>query len=162
MRKPLTAFIFGTFTLVSASASALDGYICKSVDEDVIVKVVLSPKSPGQSESTRRAQVMVVSAPLLSKGRQTVARFQAIEGMLSSAGSVFVGYVDPRHPDTRQKGKRIGGTTLGQLKQLVLDIDFSPEYRAARGAIPLSALVIYTKRTGEDLIQEFDCVYKQQ
>lgn len=161
MRTPFLTSMFGALVFAAIPAKAVDGYICKSVDEDVVVKLVLAPKLPSQTEENRTADMMIVSSPLLSSGRQTIARFRAKEGMLNSAGSVFVGFVDLRHPDTSQKGKRIGGTTLGQLKAVILDIDYAPEYRSVRRGLPLSAQVIYSRRKGNDLIQEFDCVYKQ-
>lgn len=157
-----TLVFFAVLAILPPSALAADGFVCKSVDEDIMVAVTLAPpRGTGDDELERQGHIMIVSAPGLKKGRQTIARFQAKEGMLSGSGSVFIGFVKPRHPDTGQKGKRIGGTTLGQLKTLILDIDYSPELRGRRDQVPWSAQLFYIKHNGDDFVQDFDCVYKR-
>ncbi len=166
-RMPISTLVasalmfFAVLAILPPPAHAADGFVCKSVDEDVLVTVVLAPqRGTGGEEPARKGHVMIVSAPDLEKGRQTIARFQAKEGMLSGSGSVFIGFVKPRHPDTGQKGKRIGGTTLGQLRTLILDIDYSPDLRGRRDQVPWSAQLFYIKHNGDDFVQDFDCVYK--
>jgi hypothetical protein len=156
-RLLLTSVLFASASAFGVVAQAADGFQCQSVDGDIIIQVVLQPGI--ENDRLRRAATMIVSNPLVSKGHQAIARFRASESMLSSAGSVFVGHIDPRHPDTSRKGERIAGTTLGQLKTIILDIDFTHE-RPLHANQPLSGQAIFTKRAGQDLVQDFDCVFK--
>jgi len=150
----ISAFLFLTF--LSSQVWALSGFNCVSVDRDLVVQIVFGQ---GQSALRWNSAAMVVSNPHVKKGRQFVARFRSSQGMLEREGSTFIGHVLPQHPDSSRVGERIAGTTLGQLRTISVDIDFTPA-RAALPTTPLSAQVTYMKRNGQKLAQDFDCWYR--
>ena len=127
---------------------------CEGVDGEVRFEMVI--EIPNESDSPQ-ALSMRVSDPNVSKERSEIASFEYADGLLNNTGGVLVGYVDLSNPKTGRKGERIGGTTLGQLRSVMvtLDIDFNSAFVAGKVS---SAQAVYLKKIGEELVQDLDCV----
>ncbi|MBN8539380.1 MAG: hypothetical protein J0L82_03255 [Deltaproteobacteria bacterium] len=135
-----------------AAAQDIETVTCLGTDGDVKFEV--------QIDRTRAlvpiALAMRVSDPNVSLERQEIAFFAAQEGVLSTNGNKFIGHVSEDHPPTGRRGERIGGTVLGALKQIVLEveIDFTEEPGPRKRH---AAVATYLKKNGEELVQDLDC-----
>jgi hypothetical protein len=125
---------------------------CLGIDGDVKFEVQVDRTKP----SFPIALAMRVSDPNVSEERQEIAFFDAQDGMLSTNGNEFVGHVSDFHPLTSRRGERIGGTVLGALKQVALEveIDFTQEPGPRKRH---AAMATYLKKNGEELVQDLDC-----
>lgn len=105
------------------------------------------------------ATQLVILDPTVSKRRQHVATFAAADGLLKTYGSnrslTVEASVDTSLPSSSRRGERLGGTTLGSLATVKLEID-------GRGLLvagsTFAAQATYVKNIGESLTQDFDCV----
>lgn len=143
--------------LVSLSNAWGSGFDCTSVDEDLQIRVVFTPIHPDGSHREPRVKEMTVLDPNLTAPFQHVATFLAADGLLTNEGGNIEAVVDLRFPGSARAGERIGGTKLGSLKTVTLDIDFSYTEPSNDGA-HYAAQAVYLKRNGESLEQDFDCV----
>lgn len=143
--------IFATLIAMSSTALA-DGFVCQTVNEDLVIKIY-NHTSP--ELGTRNAAVMIVSDPSINAGNKTIAKFTS-SGTLSSSVASYIADVDLRFTDLKRKGENILGTKLGQLKQLVLDIDFSYASPLAHGE-QTSGVLTWIKRNGDVDATEVVC-----
>ncbi|CAN5397222.1 hypothetical protein BH10BDE1_BH10BDE1_19660 [soil metagenome] len=127
---------------------------CEGVDGEVRFELVI--EIPNESDSPK-ALSMRVSDPNVSNDRSEIANFEFAEGLLNNTGGVLVGYVDLSNPKTGRKGERIGGTTLGQLRSVMVTLDMDFNTALVAGKV-YSAQAVYLKRIGEELVQDLDCV----
>ena len=133
---------------------------CVSVDGDTAFDILFQIE-----EDRYRAVWMVASDPTVSIENTEIARFEADEGLLSNSDTLVVAHVDPKNPKTGRKGERIGGTVLGALTKITLDIDVdlfavnSSSAAAEAATVPsrFSAQATYFKRNGDQYDQDFDC-----
>ncbi len=146
-----TLFVLAA-VLVSANAHA-DGFTCEATRDSLAV-TVYNHTQP--SEGTRNAAVMVVSDPSLQFGNKTVARFSDVNSTLSNRGAFYVADVDLRFNDSGRKGELIGGTKLGQLKHIKLDVDFSYGEPVNAGDV-VPALLSLIKRNGDTIEISMNC-----
>ncbi len=133
--------------------------VCQGLDGDVVFEILMD-----KSKAKPHALAMRVSDPTVSPVYEEIALFDVQDRQLTSevGGSAaspvvrVVGLVDLKNPLTGRKGERVGGTVLGALHSITvdLDIDFdqvsTPRKRHA-------GLVTYLKKNGEDLTQDLDC-----
>ena len=128
--------------------------ICQGVDGevrfDILVEIPNTVDSPN-------ALSMRVSDPNVSEQRAEIALFEASAGVLNNNNGTLVGYVDHGNPNTARKGERIGGTTLGRLRSIMLSLDIDFDL-ASSPLKKYSAQALYLKLTGEQLVQDLDCV----
>lgn len=129
--------------------------VCDSVDGDV--RFDLFMELGRKVTESPKALAMVVLDPTVDEARAEVARFEAADGLLSNSNGVVTGYIDLKNPDTSRKGERVGGTVLGALRSITvdLDIDFSV---VPTGSKRYSAQAMFFKRNGEEHVQDLDCV----
>lgn len=133
---------------------------CISVDGDTALDILFQIE-----EDRYRAVWMVASDPTVSVANTEIARFEADEGLLVNSDTLVVAHVDPKNPKTGRKGERIGGTVLGALTKITLDIDVdlfavnSSSAAAEAVTVPsrFSAQATYFKRNGDQFDQDFDC-----
>lgn len=135
--------IFAAIIALSSTAFA-DGFVCQTVDQDLVIKVYNHTKP---EMGTRTAAFMVLSDPSVNAGNKTIAKFHS-DGKLSSEGSMYEANVDLRFADLKRKGENILGTKLGQLKQLILAVDFSYAAPVAHGT-EVSGVLTWVKRNGD-------------
>ena len=148
----ILAGLLSLFVVPQVFAQDIEVVTCLGIDGDVKFEV--------QIDRTRarlpKALAMRVSDPNVSLAREEIAFFDAKDGMLSTDGNQFTGHVSDFHPMTGRRGERIGGTVLGALKQVTLevDIDFMEELSPRKRH---AAVVTYRKKNGEELVQDLDC-----
>jgi hypothetical protein len=155
-KKALFLAVLAAGTVFVPAFARAEGVICMSVDQDTRIQVFFNSKATAY-DMPLRPQAMVVSDPTVSARNQVIAKFLASEGLITMTDNVITGFIDDRNPNTGRRGKRIGGTVLGSLYAISLEIDTSHQIPAQDG-VRLAAQVIYTKRTGQQLSQDFDCV----
>lgn len=129
--------------------------VCQGLDGDVVFEILVD-----KSKSKPHALAMRVSDPTVSVQLQEIAFFdvqdQQLESKVEDGVVRVIGRVDLKNPLTGRKGERVGGTVLGALGSITvdLDIDFqqtsTPRKRHA-------GLVTYLKKNGEDFVQDLDC-----
>jgi len=147
---------------------------CVSVDGDTEIDILFQIE-----EDRYRGVWMVASDPTVTPENSEIARFEAADGLLSNSDTLVVAHVDLRNPKTGRKGERIGGTVLGALKLIMLDLDvdlfeLNASAVAAGGAasagtsveasgVPakFSAQATYFKRNGDQHVQDLDCTSRR-
>lgn len=147
---------------------------CVSVDGDTELDILFQIE-----EDRYRGVWMVASDPTVAPENSEIARFEAAEGLLSNSDTLVVAHVDLRNPKTGRKGERIGGTVLGALKLIMLDLDvdlfeLNASAVAAGGVatagapvetlgVPakFSAQATYFKRNGDQHVQDLDCTSRR-
>lgn len=150
--------VFSQELLVSAPPPLVtprqETVICHGVDGEVRFDMVVEILNVVDSPS---ALSMRVSDPNVAEVRSEIALFEASAGVLNNTDGTLVGYVDHTNPNTGRKGERIGRTTLGKLRSIMvsLDIDFD---LASSPLKKYSAQALYLKLSGEQLVQDLDCV----
>ncbi len=146
-------FVVVLMGLVASSAYA-DGFVCQTPQGDLNVKVYNHVRP---EDGTRNASVMVLSDPRVEAGRKTIARFTDINETLMSKGARYQADVDLRFSDSSRKGELIGGTKLGALKSIELEVDFTYSAPVARDTV-LPGNLTLVKRNGEVIeIEDLDC-----
>ena len=132
--------------VLGAVQAKADGFVCQSTDGSLNLRA-FNQTSP--VAGTRNSAVLIVSDPAVSFGRKTIARFTAGH-TLANTGSTYLANVDLRFNDSNRKGELIGGTKLGELKQIKLDVDFSYAAPVPAGQ-EVDAQITLTKRNGEKI-----------
>jgi hypothetical protein len=89
-------------------------------------------------------------------GKKTIARFTGTNETLTNVGASYEATVDLRFNDSNLAGRNIGGTKLGMLKTIALDIDFSYSTPLAAGETVDGTLTLI-KRNGEELTHKVEC-----
>lgn len=137
--KTLITLIATTF---SATAFA-EGSVCTGITESLRVRVYNSAEN----------SVMIVSDPSVAYGRQTIARFALDKGTLSTTETSYIGQVDRRFNELSREGENIGGTKLGELRQVILELGHEQNTDG-----DLLAKVMLVKRNGSVLEHRMTCV----
>jgi hypothetical protein len=160
-------------TILFSSTALAHGFVCTSLEQITQIEIhltgtgSLTPDVQPQDAQAQdfqdyrpspRGKLMIVKDITLAPKRQLVATFSAKEGLLRTKDTSFIGRVDPKHPDTNNAGKRIGGTRLGQLETITVEIDYSFQEKVPQG-VRLAGQVTYSKTNGDDLAEDFECVY---
>jgi hypothetical protein len=153
MFRSVSALLLAAFLALPATAKA-DGFVCISVDDDTRIDVYLTEIDTQGPAPT--ASKLVVSDPNRTPRYRHIATFDVADGQLQTTGTQIHALVDLSKPGTARGGERIGGTKLGLLTGLVLDIDISYQEPIKEG-VRYSAEVVYLKKSGQELSQDFDC-----
>lgn len=143
---------FALLALLSVAPAFADGFVCQS--QDGLVAKVYDHTDP--SEGTRKAAVLVLSNSNVGDGNKTIARFTDAAPTLSNDGTNYVANVDLRYNDSGSKGKLIGGTKLGQLKTIELNVNFSYVETMGAGEETEGRMTL-TKRNGEEITIDMEC-----
>lgn len=149
----MKTLLLAALALTSASAHA-DGFKCADSAREGLNVTVYNHTDP--SEGTRNAAVMVVSDSNIQYGNKTIARFKDASSTLANNGAYYVAKVDLRFNDSERKGELIGGTKLGYLKQIKLDVEFSYASPVEVGTTVPGTLSL-VKRDGEVININMDC-----
>lgn len=151
----MKTLILATAAIVTMSASAMaDGFRCESLENSIRIKAY-NQTSP--ELGTRSPAILVVSNPDIAFGKKTIATFESTDYLLSAKGAYYTADVDLRYNASGRKGELIAGTKLGELKHVVLDVDFSYIEPVVDGT-ELSGMVTLIKRNGEKTYFEVSCV----
>ena len=138
--------------LASTSAFA-DGFVCQTHNNTLTVKAY---DNTDAGQGTRNAAVMVLSDPEVRDGNKTIARFTDVKGTVTNHGAQYVGNVDLRFNDSNKAGRLIGGTKLGQVDTIELDVDFSFAQPIENGESAEGVLHL-NKRGGGEIALDVDC-----
>ena len=130
-------------TLLASSSVFADGFVCYSGNLKVQVY-----NEVNASEGTRNAAAMIISDTTVQVGRKTIATFTSDDLQLGNEGADYTANVDSRFSGAERIGELIGGTKLGELKAIVLDIAFSFAAPVAEGT-ELAATLNLVKENGE-------------
>ena len=151
--------IITVLTLLTMTASAkADGFFCRGNSTGLDFRVLNHTHA---AAGTRTPSVMVVSNPYIASDRKTIAVFKDENRTLSYLGrGNYEGKVDLRFSETGRKGENIAGTKLGELKTIILDIEFSYSHHdssLANSVKEVPGKISYIKRTGEILEETARC-----
>lgn len=161
----LTAALTAIPALASAASSANQGavrppaiksFTCTSVDENMVIEAFDVVEGAGAGAFVEASGMRVLN-PTLEQERRFVAEFRADDGVLSVSDNALVGQVDAEKARLGAPGKRVGGTRLGLLRTISLEIDLSYADRVGGSAV-YSGHAIYLKRNGQTFEEDFDCV----
>lgn len=145
--------VIALVALVASANAMADGFVCQTLDESLNVKVYNHVQP---SEGTRNAAIMVVSDPNVQDGRKTIATFSDASGLLDNESTVYTSKVDLRFSNSDSKGELIGGTKLGQLKKIVLDVAFNYSYPMEAGDLTKGTIHLH-KRNGDIISLDAEC-----
>ena len=129
------------------------GFICEALDADLDIKVY---NKVMPAEGTKNPAIMVLSNPTISQGRKTIAVFKETNGLLTKNGQMYVAKVDHRFNDTGRKGELLAGTNIGNVKQVILNLDFSYAFPVDSGDYVPGTLSI-VRRNGNTIHLELEC-----
>ena len=159
------ASMFMLFILTSVLSSRVfaAGYNCLSVDRDTQAIVYLDQVGDNESASPQAKQLVFID-PELSERTHQLALFSKDDEVLSTEvmpkGHRFTGKVDLNISKIGHPGKRLGGTKVGLLESVALEI----ETITARQQIQIftegsmyAAQVHYLKKSGQVLTHDFNC-----
>lgn len=145
--------IIAILAMGSSTAAFADGFTCTSVDGDLNVKVY---NHTDASAGTRNASVMILSDATVQAGRKTIAKFDADNTLLTNSAASYEANVDLRYSDSNRAGENIGGTKLGQIDTIALDVDFTYA-RPVQSGDMLDGKLTITKRNGQEIRINMDC-----
>lgn len=139
--------------MVSGAAAKADGFVCDNEEQQVRVKVYDHTQA---SEGTRTAAIMILSDLTVSDGSKTTAKFEAQDSLVSNKGAAYTANVDLRFNNSNLKGRNIGGTKLGMLDTITLDLNYSFNQPVENGA-EVEGVLILSKRDGSDIRLNMTC-----
>lgn len=139
-------------SLISAPAFA-DGFYCENLEANIRVKAY---NQVAPEHGTRNSAVMVLSNPAVSGGRKTIATFEEADGLLTNSGSHYIGHVDMRFNNSARGGELLAGTKLGEVKDVVLDVEFSYAQPVDDEA-ELAGVLTLEKRNGDVITVDLLC-----
>jgi hypothetical protein len=147
-----SAIVIAAALSLTAVAHA-DGFVCRTEGEDLVIKAY---NHTDAADGTRNASVMVLSDPSISSGKKTIARFTGVNETLTNVGASYEAAVDLRYNDSSLKGRNIGGTKLGYVKTIVLDVDFSYAAPVTDQEVIAGTLTLI-KRDGDQITHAVNC-----
>lgn len=149
----MKTFVAVLLAMGISNVAVADGFVCDAEDGNLRVKVLNHVKP---EEGTRNAAVMILSDTAISVGRKTIARFTDVKETLANSGAHYVADVDLRFADSRRKGELIGGTKLGQLDSILLDVAFTYAAPMEAGETTPAVLTLI-KRSGDQIMLQMEC-----
>ena len=148
-----TLFAVIGLALASSSPAFSDGFVCSSAEENLVVKIY---NKTDPEAGTRTGAIMVLSDSSVGVGNKTIAKFTDSEGNLGSRSSVYSANVDLRFNNSGRKGELIAGTKLGELKNIIVDLDFSYTRPLEAGEYVRGDMTLI-KRDGDKILVYLDC-----
>jgi hypothetical protein len=151
-RRCRRAFAFAA--LLFAHTAHSDGFVCDSTHESLRIQVYnhTQPRS-----GTRNVAVMVLSDPSKPWGERTLARFTAEADGLTNRGATYVAVLSrSSNLLSATESRRLQGLQLGQLEEIVLNIDFSYTYPVGHGDFVAGVLEL-NQISGDQLWVDLDC-----
>lgn len=155
------SFIAALFvSLLSGTQVFASGFTCLSVDRDTRINIMTDHPNAGQI-----AQSLIVIDPSASTAKQVIATFAINDGLLQTTATefstLFTAHVDTSFPGSSRAGRKVGGTNLGSLESISLEVQTVTERRPTPlfddGSM-FAAQAIYKKKNGQELKQDFDCL----
>lgn len=139
--------------VLGTSAAQADGFVCEN-EEGTLRAAIYNQTNP--LKGTRNAAQLVLSNPSIGEGNKTIATFSAGNGLLENTASNYTAKVDLRFAGTTRSGELIGGTKLGYVDQIELNIVHNVLQPLAEGQLTYGYLVL-SKRNGDVLTHTLIC-----
>lgn len=140
-------------SLLVTSLAHADGFVCVN-EEGTLRAAVYNQTNP--LKGTRNAAQLVLSNPTIGQGNKTIATFSAANGLLENTANNYMAKIDLRFTDSSRKGELIGGTKLGFLDLIELNIMHNVSQPMLEGQLTYGYLVL-TKRNGDVLTHTLTC-----
>jgi hypothetical protein len=145
------------FAILLASLMSLpafaDGFVCENAQQNLKVKVY---NQTNPALGTRNAAAMILSDTSVNGGRKTIAKFTSEDGLLKNNGPEYSAHVDLRFSNSDRKGENIGGTKLGELSDINLNVAFAyPD--AIEDGIVIPGTLKLIRRSGDTITLSMDC-----
>lgn len=140
-------------SVMANTAAHADGFECEATAADLAVKVY---NHVNAEEGTRNAAIMILSNPAVKKGNKTIAVFQDANGVLENEGVQYTANVDLRFRDSKRKGELVGGTKLGFLDTISLNVGFAYGQDVEDGDF-LPGTITLVKRDGKVIHLDAEC-----
>ena len=141
-------------SVLSLSSTAFaDGFICEAQNESLKIKVFHQTEP---ALGTRNSAIMILSNPDVQAGRKTIATFESDAATLTNDGATYTANVDLRFRNSNRRGELVGPTKLGEIKHIVLAVDFSYARPVAAGSQVAGELTLL-KRDGDQADIELVC-----
>jgi len=145
-------FFLSLLAVVSFSAQVrADGFVCDATHESLRIQVY---NRTHPRDGTRNVAVMVLSDPSKVRGERTLMRFDADNDELSNHGAIYTAWVEPEIETLLDR--RVQGIQLGQLREIVLRVDFSYRYPIGHKTLVPGVLELY-QLNGDQLWVDLDC-----
>ena len=141
-----------SLVFVGTTQAMADGFTCQANDGSLNIKVYHHVHA---EDGTRDAAILIFSDPTVTYGRKTIATFEA-DRTLINVGARYLAKADQRFTGSRRDGELIGGTKLGQLGTIALDVDFSYGSPVEEGE-EVPAVLTLNKRNGQVIEIETTC-----
>ncbi len=143
----MKTFIATIMAITTISAAKADGFKCEGVNTGINIQVYNHIHA---QDGTRSAAVMVLSDSNVKSDRKTIAKFTDENNTLAYLGyGLFQAKVDLRYIESNKRGENIGGTKLGYLKNINLQIFSQYGSNEIFHGHALDAKIAYVKRNGE-------------
>ncbi len=153
-----TLFLTCALLLISPLVYA-DGFRCVGLSSSL--KMVVYNHTDA-AHGTRTPAIFIISNPSLPKPHQTLLTFSSEEGKLKYQGyGRYLATVDAPALGANSPKTAAAGTTLGQLKSIVLDLDFSYAHDAivlANTVASIPGTIAYQTEHGDSLDEKVSCV----
>jgi hypothetical protein len=146
--------VFAMIAVLFGSQAFADGFVCENLQQGIRVKVFNHTQA---EDGTRNAAIMVVSDLTVKNGRKTIATFEDSDSLLTNDGATYTSKVDLRFSGSDRKGELLLGTKLGEVKFMILDIDYSYAAPVEDGAI-VDGEFILKQRDGEVIRTNVICI----
>lgn len=128
-----------------------DGFVCDATHESLRIQVYNRTQP---EDGTRNVAVLVLSDPSKAKGERTLMRFDADNDGLTNSGAHYTVVVKPLI--LPMVDRAVQGIQLGQLREVVLGIDFSYHYPIPGDDRVAGVLELY-QLNGDELFVDLDC-----
>lgn len=159
MNKSMVTKVATLFaTLALASVCKADGFLCRSANGNLNVKVYDSVQNV---YGTRSAAYMIISNPQLHSGVRTLAVFSSAQGTLrayshSGAYRTYRGKVDLRFNNVR-KGQFVLSEPMAKLASVRLHIYFNYNRSQIANGGEVMGVVDLVERNGHHVYSETSC-----
>ena len=150
----MKALISATIVTLAALSAQASGYVC-SADLGALKVQVYNQVQP--ELGTRNGAVMILSDNEVGHGNKTIAKFTSASGLLASRNFTYTANVDLRFSDSSRKGELIGGTKLGELDKIVLDVHDAFLIAEREEGNEVSAELTLVKRNGQEINLDATC-----
>ena len=146
----------GLLILCLNSAVFADGFICENAEQTLQVQVYHQTRP---ELGTRNVATMIVANPSAPTGHQTIAIFTSDNAQLRNKSTTYAANVNLEALEDESKNLAVTSATLGELKRILLRVDYRFGHVLAPGQVVTGAAIL-TRRSGPegDLRVEMSCV----
>jgi hypothetical protein len=132
-------------------------FACASVDGETEIHLQRVALQRAKGALILTADSMQVVDPAARQTTRLIAEFPSLGGWLAISGTKFTGILGERFSAAPLAGRYFGGTTLGQLASISLEIDLSYSKHLSAGWL-YAGEAEYIKRDGQVLTEDFNCL----